>query len=74
MACGWTIGISEVLILNIHCPDQYKNWQVLNQLTVLSRYLAQFSPQAKIRVHPPYRLGEPFDMRVDERSEYRDDR
>ncbi|MDY6937805.1 MAG: hypothetical protein SWY16_09065 [Cyanobacteriota bacterium] len=70
--CAWTIAIVEVLTLAIHCPDRDKNWRVLNNMTSLAKYLAKFSTQAKIQVHPPSGEGEPFEMRVDERLEYRD--
>ena len=68
MLCRWSITIAEVIILNIYCSDQEKNWRVLNRMTKLAGYLSQFSSQAKIRVHPPSDMGAPFDMRVDERS------
>lgn len=72
MECGWTISVEEVLILVIHCPDAITNWRVLNRIAEIADPLAQFSPLAKIRVFPPMGTGGPFDMRVDERSEYRD--
>ena len=68
MLCRWDITIAEVATLNIYCSDQEKNWRVLNRMTTLAEYLSQFSPYAKIRVHPPSEMGAPFDMRVDERS------
>lgn len=72
MECGWTISVAEVLMLVIHCPDAIKNWRVLGHIAAIAEPLAQFSPRAKIRVYPPLGTGAPFDMRVDERSEYRD--
>ena len=74
MECGWTISVAEVLMLVIHCPDITTNWRVLNRITAISEPLAQFSPLAKIRVYPPMGTGGPFDMRVDERSEYHESR
>lgn len=74
MECGWTINIAEVLMLVIHCPDPITNWRVLNRIGAIARLLAQFSPNAKIRVYPPPDTGGPFDMRVDEESEYHDQR
>ncbi|MGP1371789.1 MAG: hypothetical protein ACTS3T_03105 [Almyronema sp.] len=71
MECRWTVWVAETLILVIHCPDQLRNWRVLNHLATLAECLAQFSPQAKIRVYPPAGLGTPFDFCVDERSVYR---
>ncbi|MEL6229863.1 MAG: hypothetical protein AAFR24_08120 [Cyanobacteria bacterium J06627_3] len=68
MFCRWTVNMAEVVILHIYCSDQEKNWRVLNRITKLAEYLAQFSSCAKIRVHPPSETEEPFDMRVDERS------
>ncbi|MGD1856944.1 MAG: hypothetical protein ACFB2W_22140 [Leptolyngbyaceae cyanobacterium] len=68
MLCTWSITIAEVVILNIYCSDQEKNWRVLNRMNTLAKYLSQFSSYAKIRVHPPADMGSPFDMRVDERS------
>lgn len=68
MTCRWSICMADVVILNIYCSDQEKNWRVLNRITTLADYLSRFSPQAKIRVHPPSDAGTPFDMRVDERS------
>ncbi len=68
--CEWSIRISEVLTLAIYCPDQSKNWRILNHMNTFAERLSQFSSQAKIRVYPPSELGEPFDMRVDERSVY----
>lgn len=72
MECGWTIAMTDVPTLVIYCPDALQNWRVLGQMRSIARSLAQFSPQAKIRVHPPPGSGSPFVMRVDERSEYRD--
>lgn len=72
MESGWTICIVEVLTLVIHCPDMTCNWRVLNHIAAIADSLAQFSPRAKIRVYPPSGLEAPFDMRVDERSVYRD--
>ena len=72
MECNWTINAADTLMLVIHCPDQYSNWRVLSHITAIAHPLAQFSPHAKIRVYPPFGMGGPFDMRVDERSEYRD--
>lgn len=72
MECGWTISVSEVLMLVIHCPSTTTNWRVLNRIAEIGEILAQFSPLAKIRVYPPQGTGGPFDMRVNERSEYRD--
>lgn len=68
MLCRWDITLAKVIILNIYCSDQEKNWRVLNRVTILAEYLSQFSSYAKIRVHPPSEQGSPFDMRVDERS------
>lgn len=72
MECGWTINVAEALTLVIHCPDALKNWRVLSHIVAIADPLAQFSPRAKIRVYPPLGTGAPFDMRVNERSEYRD--
>ncbi|MDB9527245.1 hypothetical protein PN498_14695 [Oscillatoria sp. CS-180] len=71
MECSWTINIAEVLMLVIHCPDATTNWRVLNGMAQIAEFLAQTSPLAKIRVYPPMGMGGPFDMRVNERSEYR---
>lgn len=70
MECGWTVNIAEVLMLVIYCPDALNNWRVLGQMAAIAETLAQFSPRAKIRVHPPSGMGAPFDMRVNERSAY----
>lgn len=72
MECRWTIHAAEVLMLIIHCPDRLSNWRVLNNLPEIAYPLAHLSSHAKIRVYPPRGTGGPFDMRVDERSEYRD--
>ena len=72
MECGWTISITDVPTLVIYCPDALGNWRVLSRLAAMAHSLAQFSPQAKIRVYPPAGTGSPFEMRVDERSAYRD--
>jgi len=71
MECGWTIRLAEALTLVLHCPDAITNWRVLNRLSGLAEPLAQFSPLAKIRVYPPG-TGHPFEMRVNERGEFRD--
>lgn len=72
MECQWTINAAEVLMLIIHCPDHLSNWRVLSHMAAIAHHLAAFAPHAKIRVYPPFGTGGPFDMRVDERSEYRD--
>ncbi|NJN20831.1 MAG: hypothetical protein HC812_06115, partial [Leptolyngbya sp. RL_3_1] len=64
------VNIAEVLMLVIYCPDALNNWRVLGQMAAIAETLAQFSPRAKIRVHPPSGMGAPFDMRVNERSAY----
>lgn len=69
MTCAWTISVAEGLMLAIHCPDPNTNWRVLNQIQAIADILAQFNPNAKIRVYPPLGHGGPFDMRVNERSE-----
>ena len=70
--CEWTIGLAEGLTLEIRCPTTRYNWRVLNQIQAIAGGLARLSPQAKIKVYPPSGAGTPFDMRVDERSVYRD--
>lgn len=72
MACAWRMEIADVLMLVIYCPDAMTNWRVLNRIAAIAEVLFQFSSLAKIRVHPPQGTGSPFDMRVDERSEFRD--
>lgn len=72
MECRWTICILEVLTLIIYCPDALINWRVLGHLGAIAERLAPFSDRSKIRVYPPSGKGDPFDMRVDERSAYRD--
>jgi hypothetical protein len=68
----WIINMAEVPMLVIYCPNALHNWRVLSTLVAIARVLAQFSPQAKIRVYPPNGSGSPFEMRIDERSVYRD--
>lgn len=72
MECDWDMSVAEALLLVIHCPDVLTNWRMLNRMTQMAETLSQFSPMAKIRICPPTGEGDPFDMRVDERSEYRD--
>ena len=71
MECGWTVTSTDTLMLVIHCRDTATNRRVLNRIAKIADALAQFSRTAKIRVYPPEGEGSPFDMRVDERSEYR---
>ena len=42
--CGWTISTHAGLALIIDCPNQVKNWQVLNHIVVMVDHLYQFSP------------------------------
>lgn len=70
--CGWSITMATVPMLVIYCPDALHNWRVLGHMGALARTLADFSPQAKIRVFPPAGTGDPFDLRVDERSQLSD--
>ncbi len=72
MECSWTITMTDGPMLVIYCPDGLHNWRVLSAMTAIASTLAKFSPQAKIRVYPPEGNGAPFDMRVDERSVYRE--
>ncbi|MEO0407621.1 MAG: hypothetical protein AAF289_09750 [Cyanobacteria bacterium P01_A01_bin.135] len=72
MECGWTVRTAEALMLVVHCPDATTNWRVLNRVTKIADVLARFSKLAKVRVYPPSGTGDPFDMRVNERSEFRD--
>ena len=53
MDCRWSIVVVEALMLEIHCGDPLTNWRVLGRLAAIAHVLAQFSPQAKIRVYPP---------------------
>ena len=70
--CEWTISLAEGLTLIIHCRDQKINWQVLSHIGALADQLSEFSPGGRIRVYPPTDNGSPFEIRVDERSVYRD--
>jgi hypothetical protein len=74
MECGWSITMTMVPMLVIYCPDILHNWRVLSHMGAIAHSLAGFSPQAKIRVFPPTGTGDPFDLRVDERSQIRDRR
>ncbi|MEM1278541.1 MAG: hypothetical protein AAGG53_00685 [Cyanobacteria bacterium P01_H01_bin.152] len=70
----WNISVTKGLLLIIHCPDAMTNWRGLNRLAAIAEILVQFSALAKIRVFPSPSQGNPFDMRINERSEYRDGR
>ncbi|MBE9137865.1 hypothetical protein IQ254_11785 [Nodosilinea sp. LEGE 07088] len=74
MECSWTITMTTVPMLVIYCSDVLHNWRVLSHMRAIAHSLADFSPQAKIRVFPPAGTGDPFDLRVDERSQIRDRR
>ena len=70
MQCEWKIYMSDVLTLVFYCRDVRSNWQVLNHLAPIAERLAQFSPQAKVKVYPPITTEPPLEIRVDERSVY----
>ena len=72
-ACDWSIATTaNVVTLTIVCPDRAMNWQVLNHVLVLGDRMAQFSRDAKLRIYPTPDMLDPFEIRVDELSIYRE--
>lgn len=71
--CDWHITThSNVMTLVIACPDISTNWEVLHHVAYMGTPMVQFSEAAKIRIHPPLGTGDPFEIRVDELSIYRE--
>lgn len=71
--CDWyvTTYVNAVTLV-INCPDSATNWRLLHHVLTLGSLMEQFSQYARIRVCPPLGTGAPFEIRVDERSMYRD--
>lgn len=73
MDCDWAITTtSNVATLVIVCPNRSINWQVLQQVVGLGSGMAQFSQDAKLRIYPTPEMLDPFEIRVDELSIYRE--
>ncbi|MDX2229355.1 MAG: hypothetical protein NW220_06940 [Leptolyngbyaceae cyanobacterium bins.349] len=71
--CDWYITTyTNVVTLVIACPDSSTNWEVLHHVAYFGTPMEQFSQDAKIRIYPPMGTGEPFEIRVDELSIYRE--
>lgn len=71
--CDWYVTTTaKGIILVIVCPDTAVNWQVLHNVQYLGAPMAQFSQTARIRICPPSRTGDPFEIRVDELPIYWD--
>lgn len=71
--CDWCITTTaNVVTLAILCPDRTTNWQVLNRVVPMGNLMAQFSQDAKLRIYSTPEMEEPFEIRVDELSVYRD--
>jgi hypothetical protein len=72
-SCEWSITTAaNVGMLVIVCPNRKTNWQVLNQVVPLSKTMAQFSQDAKLRIYPTPEMLDYFEIRVDEISIYRE--
>ncbi len=71
-ACDWSITTTNVVTLEIVCPDLATNWQVLNQVVPLGTGMAQFSQDAKLRIYSTPEMLDPFEIRVDELSIYQE--
>jgi len=71
--CDWYLTThTNVITLVIGCPDIATNWEVLHHVAYFGTPMEQFSKDAKIRIYPPMNTGEPFEIRVDELSIYRE--
>ncbi|MFM7427818.1 MAG: hypothetical protein ACKO7W_22940 [Elainella sp.] len=71
--CDWSITTTaNVATLVIVCPDRATNWQILHRVVDLGNSMAQFSQDAKLRIYPTPAMIEPFEIRVDEISIYRE--
>lgn len=72
--CDWYITTAaNVVTLVIECPNEAINWQILHQVQPLGAVMKALSNDAKLRICPPDG-SEPFEIRVDELSVYREDR
>jgi hypothetical protein len=70
--CDWYITTAaNVAMLVIECPNEALNWQVLHQVQPLGTAMKHLSKDAKLRICPPD-SSEPFEIRVDELSIYRE--
>ncbi|WP_071190950.1 hypothetical protein [Trichormus sp. NMC-1] len=71
--CRWYATThASALTLVIECPDQFTNWQILQQIVAMANVLSGIVSSAKIRICPPDTQTVPFEMRVDELPVYRD--
>ena len=71
--CDWYITTyTNVVTLVIACPDIATNWEVLHHVAYFGVPMEQFSQDSRIRIYPPMGTGEPFEIRVDELSIYRE--
>ncbi|NWF60401.1 MAG: hypothetical protein HXY43_14345 [Fischerella sp.] len=71
--CQWyltTDGSSLKLVID--CPDIVTYWHIVNNILQIGNKLEKFSSDTKIRVHPPFGKGMPFEISVNEISAYRD--
>jgi len=73
-SCEWSITTTaNVGMLVIVCPNRQTNWKVLNQVIPLSKAMAMFSQDAKVRIYPTPEMLDYFEIRVDEISIYQED-
>ncbi len=71
--CQWYLTKnSTTLTLIIDCPDIVSYWHIVSNIPQLGNRLERFTSDAKIRVYPPFGKGNPFEIRVNEISAYRD--
>jgi hypothetical protein len=71
--CDWSVTTAaNVVTLSIVCRDPIVNWKILNRVQVLGSLMAQFSQDAKLRIYPNAGAIDPFEIRVDELSIYRE--
>ncbi|MEO1404102.1 MAG: hypothetical protein AAFV72_23025 [Cyanobacteria bacterium J06635_1] len=67
MTSQWKISsTAQALVLVIHCPQEQTKQRILNYVKPLGQQLAQFSPQAVLRITTPETVADPLEIRVDE--------
>lgn len=72
-SCEWYVTTStSALTLVIACPDLETYWYIVSDIEQIGSRLERSIGSAKIRVYPPVGTGTPFEIRVDEISNYRD--
>lgn len=71
--CEWYVTTNaNGLTLVVVCPTIETYWHIVSNIKQLGNRLERFASIAKVRICPPVDKGKPFEIGVDEISDYLD--